>query len=180
MYYEIAFDSIANRGHIVSEEELFDLIIERGKTSSIYASVFPYTSDILNFQTERGNIKDYYGKRILKDFIIDVDKGDDTDEYCLKKVRALTQKLEEAGVDEDSCTVYFSGTGYHLHIDGRVFGEIEPSIDIPEKTKATAQKLFKNIDFSVYHRRSLIRVVGTINQKSKLYKIPLTKKHKLN
>ena len=74
---------------------------------------------------------------------------------------------------DESIQCYFSGTGYHIVISNKVFNFIS-SGSLPYQVKRTMSSLFNNIDTSIYMRSGIYRVAHTINQKTGLYKIPIT------
>ena len=68
---------------------------------------------------------------------------------------------------------FFSGSGYHVSIPNSVFN-FEISKNLPYVVKQTMKKLFDDIDMAIYTRTSIYRVAHTLNNKTNLYKIPLT------
>jgi archaellum biogenesis ATPase FlaH len=83
-------------------------------------------------------------------------------------------ELEELGVQKRSYQIYYSGTGYHIEISEEVFNFPQGTSDLPFIVKETMNNLFGDVDLSVYNRTSIYRCENTLNQKSNLYKIPLT------
>ena len=73
-------------------------------------------------------------------------------------------------------TIYFSGTGFHVHIPSQSF-RWKPSKDLHMKVKQvlTDFEIFKYADPSVTDKTRIIRVANTRNSKSGLYKVPLSK-----
>ncbi len=74
---------------------------------------------------------------------------------------------------DESIQCYFSGTGYHIVITNKVFN-FQPSGSLPYQVKQTMSNLFESIDVSIYMRSGIYRVAHTKNQKTNLYKIPIT------
>jgi len=118
-------------------------------------------------------VKRYKGLRDIDFVIIDIDKGGNTDELTLNKLRAVIYELEQYDLQHDAMQPYFSGSGYHLHITNEAFN-FPKSIELPQIVKATMAKMLPDIDHSIYSRTGLYRVAHTVNQKTGLYKIPLT------
>ncbi len=112
---------------------------------------------------------------------IDIDKGDNDDRHTLHTAASVIYHLEELGLRPENYKIYFSGRGYHIMIHQDCFSFPETHNDWPYMVKATMIKLFASIqatdicDTAVYMRTSLIRCPFTINPKSGLYKIPLTR-----
>jgi hypothetical protein len=75
--------------------------------------------------------------------------------------------------------IYFSGSkGFHILISHNIFG-FEPSKDINKQYKKVAVELktytvHKSIDTKIYDNKRLFRVPNTINQKTGLYKVPIS------
>ena len=111
----------------------------------------------------------------IENILIDIDKEKNTNEFTQQKAQAAIMHLEELGVDSESIQPFFSGTGYHLVLPNSVFN-FSPSDDLPYVVKYTMEYLFQDIgiDSSVYMRTGIYRVQHTKNQKTGLYKIPIT------
>jgi len=121
------------------------------------------------YKTVRG----YAGKMWLDNIVIDIDKGDDTNEGVLYRSQVFVQKLEEDWkLDRNEIQIYFSGRGYHISFPD-IF-RFEPSADIPDEVKATLTKYFPEMDSMPLMKPGLIRVPFSYNAKTKLYKIPLS------
>ena len=174
LYHEMAIGGPRNRGLLVPEEQIIDVILEHGNTQAVYQSVYLYDEEGRQYHKLRKTFKDFLGKRYINDIIIDIDKGQNTDEYTLNKTKGFLFELENLGVQHRSYNIYFSGTGYHIIISGEVFNFNQGDSDLPFIVKETMNNLFSEIDLSVYNRTAIYRCPNTLNQKSNLYKIPLT------
>ena len=170
MYYvEIAQGSPRNRGVIVP---VTDLVKYVGK-EPLYRSTYLYFEDVIPVAQKEDTIRNYTGLRALDRVLIDIDKGDNSDEHTLNFARAVIFELKEKGLRSDAMQPYFSGSGYHIAVTNLAFN-FEASKELPLHLKATMKKLLPDIDLAVYMRTGLYRVAHTINQKTNLYKIPLT------
>ena len=145
----------------------------------MYRSTYTYYDDALAYRKLKGSLKDFLGLRGIDWIPIDIDKNDNTDDYTLDVARSLVLELDELGAHNGNFSIYFSGTGYHVMLHAGVFG-LEPSRNIPYIIKETMKSLFDYIDLAVYMRTSIYRCDATLNQKSGLYKIPLTKRELFN
>lgn len=174
LYHEVAIGSPRNRGLLISPDEIIDVILEHGDKYAVYKSLYLYDNEGRQYHKLRKSFKDFLGKRYIKDVLIDIDRADNTDNYTLNKTKGVLFELEELGVQKRSYNVYFSGTGYHIIISGEVFNFPQGDTDLPFIVKETMNNLFSDIDLSVYNRTSIYRCENTLNQKSNLYKIPLT------
>jgi len=174
LYHEVAIGSPQQRGLLIPQEQIIDVILEHGQNHAIYKSLYLYDEEGRQYHKLRKTFKDFLGKRYIKDVLIDIDRADNTDEYTLNKTKSVLFELEELGVQKRSYNIYFSGTGYHIIISGEVFNFPEGTSDLPFIVKETMNNLFSEIDLAVYNRTSIYRCEATLNPKSGLFKIPLT------
>tara|TARA_R100000808_G_C2147571_1_gene155554 strand:- start:322 stop:2136 length:1815 start_codon:yes stop_codon:yes gene_type:complete len=173
-WVEIAIGTPRNRGVLIQKTHLKSKIMECIKEGiPLYRSTFLYDTDVYNLAEESGSIKSYFGERAIDNVLIDIDKGDNSDEYTLRKTQSILYGLEELGLQHNNMQPYFSGSGYHIIIPASCFN-FEISKNLPYTLKQTMKKMLKDIDLAIYTRTSIYRVPHTINQKTKLYKIPLT------
>ena len=170
-YVEIAVETPRNRGILVLKSDLHKYIPMDG--TALYRSVYLYNEDAKQFVDSKGSLKGYHGEREIDNVLIDIDKKDNSDEFTLKKLRETLTHLRILEVLDESIQCYFSGTGYHIVITNKVFN-FQPSDSLPYQVKQTMSNLFNNIDTSIYMRSGIYRVAHTKNQKTNLYKIPLT------
>ncbi len=174
LYHEIAIGSPRNRGLLIPKEQLIDILLSDGKKQAIYKSLYLYDEEGKNYHKIKRTFKDFLGKRYINNVLIDIDKGQNTDDYTLNKTKSVLFELEELGVQKRSYQIYYSGTGYHIEISNEVFNFPQGTSDLPFIVKETMNNLFGDVDLSVYNRTSIYRCENTLNQKSNLYKIPLT------
>ena len=170
-YVEIAVESPRNRGTLVLKPDLHKYIPEDGK--ALYRSVYLYNEDAKQFADSKGTLKGYHGERGIDNVLIDIDRIFNSNEYTLKKLRDTLEHLRVLEVLGESLQCYFSGTGYHIVITNKVFN-FQSSGSLPYQVKQTMSSLFNNIDTSIYMRSGIYRVAHTKNQKTGLYKIPIT------
>ena len=177
IYVEIAAKSPRNRGLLVLKSELHKYIPTNG--DALYRSVYLYDEDAKQFADSKGTLRGYHGERGIDNVLIDIDKKDNTDDYTLGKLRGTLTHLNVLEVLDESIQCYFSGTGYHIVITNKVFN-FQPSDSLPYQVKMTMSNLFDGIDTSIYMRSGIYRVAHTKNQKTGLYKIPITLKEALS
>tara|TARA_R100001082_G_scaffold110971_1_gene92660 strand:+ start:5765 stop:7534 length:1770 start_codon:yes stop_codon:yes gene_type:complete len=172
MFVEIAQGSPFNRGLLIAKNDLVKYINSK---DPLYRSMYLYNEDAKKYADENNTIKRYIGERAIDKILIDIDKEKNTNEFTQQKAQAAIMHLEELGVDSESIQPFFSGTGYHLVLPNSVFN-FSPSDDLPYVVKYTMEYLFQDIgiDSSVYMRTGIYRVQHTKNQKTGLYKIPIT------
>ena len=173
MYKEIAIGQLSNRGVIIpvtSLKEKIELAIHNNQ--ELYNSYYDFDDELLEHFKIRKYVRNYRGKYYLDNPIIDIDKGKNTDEFTLIRVRELLSRMEDTfSIDLDSVGIFFSGRGYHITLPN-IF-KFEPSNYLPDAVHDTMMKYFPEGD-PIYDGSRLIRSVNSINIKSNLYKIPLT------
>ena len=170
-YVEIAVQSPRSRGILILKSDLYKYIKKDGE--ALYRSVYLYDNDAKQYADMKGSLKGYHGERGIDNVLIDIDRKDNSNEYTLKKLRETLTHLRVLEVLDESIQCYFSGTGYHIVITNKVFN-FQPSDSLPYQVKQTMSKLFDGIDTSIYMRSGIYRVAHTRNQKTGLYKIPIT------
>jgi len=176
-HIEIAIDSPRKRGLIVPKNELSKYI--NGK--ALYRSMYLYSKDAIDFADSKGNsLRNYYGIRDIDSIVIDIDKGDNSDKHTLQKCQAIAFDMIDAlYLTENNFRIFFSGSGYHIQIPNSVFN-FSANEELPFQVKETMTKLIPGIDPMVYMRTGLYRVAHTINNKTGLYKVPLTYSELMN
>ena len=170
-YIEIAKKEPRNRGFMISKKELASHI---NPEEPLYRSLYMY-DDIGKEEIKKaGSVGDFYGPRWIDRVIVDIDKGDNSNEETLRQARTCVVVLGEHGVvPHKSIQPFFSGSGYHLIIPNTVFN-FESSPELPYLVRQTMAQLLPGIDDMVYIRSAIYRVPHTVNLKTGLYKVPLT------
>ena len=178
-YIEIAIGSTARRGQFIPLEHLPQYLSKYSKTMAMFQSVYLYPDEILDYLRSHNSIKGYTGSQSLSFVPIDIDKGEDSIEYTLQRLRAVIFKLEQEGLNAENYQVYYSGRGYHIEIHAGCFG-FQASSDLPYLLKETMKKISNDIDLAVYKRGALYRCKHSLNTKSGRYKIPLSYSEMMN
>ena len=140
--------------------------------SDTFMSLYDYPEYVKEYFGKKKTLSGYDGEIYMPDeFILDVDGSNSDKAY--EKVCGLLGILEDLMVPN---TIYFSGTGFHVHIPSQSF-RWKPSKDLHMKVKQvlTDFEIFKYADPSVTDKTRIIRVANTRNSKSGLYKVPLSK-----
>ena len=174
-YLEIARGTPINRGIMIESDKLGNYISDE----PLYRSVYLYDESAIEYVKEHETLKNFFGVRYIDKIPIDIDKGDNTDEKTLDILRGLILELENADIDEQSFQCYFSGSGYHVILSGKLF-EFKAGNDLPYIVKQTLKTLIPYLDSSIYMRTGIYRVQHTLNRKTGLYKIPLYKQEVMN
>ena len=168
-YVEIAKGTPFNRGIIIPMDKLSAHIGDE----PLYRSVYLYDETAVEYANSNGSLKDFFGIRYIDKIPVDIDKSGRTDEKTLDILRGLILELEDSDIGCGSFQPYFSGSGYHLILSGDLFN-FKAGNDLPFIVKQTMKNLMPNIDSSIYMRTGIYRLQHTLNQKTNLFKIPLT------
>jgi hypothetical protein len=174
-YVEIARGIPNNRGIIIPVETLGKFI----GNEPVYRSVYLYDDTAVEYVEEHGSLRDFFGIRYIDKIPIDIDRQENTDERTLDILRSVILELEEADIGCGSFQTYFSGSGYHLILAGSLFN-FKAGNDLPYVVKQTLKKLVPNLDSSIYMRTGIYRLQHTLNKKTNLYKVPLTRDEVMN
>lgn len=172
-YYELAEYRVSNRNRVIRSENIHAITVEKGATSPLFRSVFWYTDDILAWLKAKHSVARYNGIRGISYIPIDIDKKSNSDTFTLSKLRDFIEKLSVLSLTHENYQIYFSGTGYHIFIDNDVFG-FEPHVDLPMQLSLTLRNLDLIDDNAIMRGAQLIRIEHSLNEKSGLFKIPLT------
>lgn len=109
-------------------------------------------------------------------FDLDGDIHNDFEALRHDAISIVTYFTNEFGLKNEEINVYFSGAkGFHIIISPFVLG-IDPSSNLNEIYKAWANYLYethniKSLDLKIYDKRRLLRLPGSINSKTGLYKV---------
>ena len=174
-YIEIAKGTPFNRGIIIPTDRLSNHLGEE----PVYRSVYLYDDAAFEYVKDKGSLKNFFGVRYIDKIPVDIDKQDRSDDRTLDILRGIILELEDAEIGCGSFQPYFSGSGYHLILSGELFNFKEGN-DLPFIVKQTMKKLMPDIDSSIYMRTGIYRLQHTPNQKTGLYKIPLTRNEVMN
>ena len=176
MFVEIAKGTPSNRGILIPHTLLAKYLQNE---EPIYRSVYLYGEDAKEYVDQTGSLKNFFGIRHIDKIPIDIDKKDNSDEKTLDMLRSIILELEQGDIECKSFQSFFSGSGYHLMLTNDLFG-FSPSPDLPYTLKQTMKDLFPQIDLSIYMRTGIYRIQHTPNQKTNLFKIPLTRDEVFN
>jgi len=167
--------TLRDKGILVREDEVADLI---EPTSPYYQSLYYYPEDVLAyFKKNKSSIKGYKGKVSTPYIVFDIDSKDL--EVSKQNTIILIDWLKEQGLyNEFAAKIAFSGSkGFHLTLNTAY--EFSPkelkslcmyiSNQVPFKMEAG----FQRVDPTIYNTNRQFRIVNTVHQKSKLFKIEM-------
>ena len=135
-----------------------------------FMSLWDYDAYVVDFVKKNKTLSSYDGMLYMPDeFILDVDGANP--ERAQDKTIGLTIMLDDMCIPYQ---VYFSGTGFHVGIPGNAFRwKPCPDLHLKVKDELKAKGIYEYADVSVSDKTRIIRLVNTLNSKSKLWKIPL-------
>lgn len=174
MYNIVELGGVVNgsfRRNVFTEIDKIDEAIKKiGFNGDVYQTIYRYetkNSDESNF---------------IAPLYFDLDIDDIENNYGKIKIDLMLlvrQLCTMFSLSEDDVEIYFSGSkGFHILINEEIFG-FEGSRDLNKDLKLIALKLKaftinKTVDTKIYDYKRLFRMVNSINQKTGLYKIPVT------
>ena len=169
------------RNHIVAIADV-PALVDSFQHFGCYATYFFYSDDLLSYMSaQQGSpsVSGFAGKVWAPYLPIDLDHPEMTP--ALEAVRQLRKiLLGRWQIDPKALQVYFSGAkGFHLMIDGRLFGRVAPAKGLPaifdslrrHLAQELPEPLRQTVDLTIKDRVRLLRLPNTIHEKSKLYKI---------
>jgi hypothetical protein len=167
MIKEFAY-GLSNRHHFGDVSEVDNWA---GMAQDTFMSLWDYDGHVVEYVKEKKTLAGYDGILYMPDeFLLDIDGTNP------KQAKDATIGLSI--LLDDLCIpyqAYFSGTGFHLGIPGSAFRwKPCPDLHLKVKDELKANGIYEYADSSVSDKTRLIRVVNTLNSKSKLWKIPLT------
>ena len=166
MIKEFAFGT-NNRHHFCDVNKMENYM---NMAQDTFMSLYDYDEHVIEYVKRKKSLSGYDGIMYMPDeFILDVDGSNPED--ALDKLQCLLLLLEDLDVTRQ---IYFSGTGFHVHIPQEAF-RWKPCEDLHLKVKEELKSkgIFDFADPSVTDKTRLIRVPNTLNSKSNLWKVQL-------
>jgi len=116
---------------------------------------------------------------VFSGFGIDLDEAEKPEKTRKEAIAIISYLKDYYEIPVEGISIAFSGNkGFHIFVNRRVF-QVDPDIDLPLIWRKMAEELaktlgLKTIDFGVYERRRLWRLLNSRHESSELHKIPLT------
>ena len=161
---------LANRHYFRDANDINEFM---NMDSDTFMSLYEYDDEIKDHFSKTKKLAGYKGNIYMPDeFILDVDGTEINN--AVEKTKGLILLLNDLDIP---FKLFFSGTGFHLHIPSDAF-RWKPSPDLHLKVKhaLTNAGIFDYADQSVTDKIRLIRVPNTKNSKSNLYKVQIEEK----
>lgn len=173
-YVEMAYGSVTNRNTIIPSSDMIKLIKKANfEKTELYFSTFLYDESILEHFKKYKTIRSYKSTIYPPQYIpLDLDKGSNTDEYALEKVKEFVKKLTmQLDLEYYEYAIYYSGRGYHIYIPN--YFKFQPSPTLHNEVKFTIKEHFPECDLAIYNISSIIRAPYSLNAKTNRYKVNL-------
>lgn len=153
-------------------------LVKRYKSYECYATSFFFRKDLREYVSETGSVGGYDGAAFAPFLILDIDDPD-IGEALESARKVLLLLLKHWGIQDKAVHSYFSGSkGFHIMIDSRVFGDINPSgnlhIEFAKVRETISKRAGADMDLTIKDKLRLFRIPNTINRKSGLFKIQLS------
>lgn len=168
-YVETADNGPQNRNNVMNVRAVRNY---QGHTD-MYMTYFRYNVEAIDYFEENGTLGKFQGPAYADWMPIDIDAKDLV--QAQDQARELIERLEDYGIDRNTCRYYFSGSkGFHIMIPSGVM-DASPDPMIHKRFRKVAQYLTKGltIDTGIYDKTRLFRLPNTINSKSGLFKVEL-------
>ena len=142
-----------------------------------YCSLFTFNETIRDYLKINGSVTNFKGIVWCESVWIDIDHTEieKAQQDTLKLIKRLNSEYSLSLAD---IYIYFSGSkGFHIELPSKLFGEFEPSNDLPERIKLLVKELvgdIQTVDYVNYEHVRQFRVNNSWNRKSGLYKIEIT------
>ncbi|MBI4398677.1 MAG: primase C-terminal domain-containing protein [Candidatus Omnitrophica bacterium] len=174
------------RNHVVPLAEVAALV-DQYQHVECYSTYFLFTPELLTYielhpVDGKPSVSGFDGKIWASYLPVDIDSP--VLDQSLSNARKLAEFLFlRRQILAEACPIYFSGAkGFHFTLDTRLLGRVAPSHhlhlvfahfrkELIFSTPGLEREVF---DLSIKDKMRLLRLPNTINQKTGLYKIPLT------
>jgi hypothetical protein len=200
-FYWYEFRAVGEkRRNLVPAKYIQDEVDSLGsRPENTHISIFRYDDEIKEYRRENDNRTRGYRGKCYADYLpidIDIEEGDSI-APSVKAARDIVEFLEkEWQLDYYDYACYFTGgRGFHFHIPTKLFGDIPPNEKYPSILYELLIELFKEgdgkiirkvddgdsnvfyrsefIDFAPYSPLHMLRMPGTIHEKTQRWKIPI-------
>lgn len=170
-----AFGSLSARNNPTRLSEI-QANMKRVNSRECFCSYFRYEKSFADYVKRTGSVRGYKGRMYSDIWPCDVDSTDLS--VSLDRTRRIVDYLLSKDVPEQDLKVSFSGAkGFHVCLASTLF-DLAPMEGLDQVYKVMARILSKDmevdIDPTIYDAMRLFRLENSLNQKSGLYKIPLT------
>ena len=132
LYTEVALGSPSNRGKIIPVTDITKYIelANNQEHQELYVSYYRFDEKIIEHQKKYNTLKGFDGKAYINQIVLDIDRGDSSDEEVLDKTKEFVNDMcYGMDIPESHVIPWFSGSGYHITLPN--IYQFEPGIDLP-------------------------------------------------
>ena len=173
MYVELVERSLTSRNKIIELGQFPTSPADYCR----YISLFPYDKGIISHVKAQNTVSGYKGLHYCPAIVVDID-NEDLEQSRLSAVDLVKRINEWYTCPLDEIRIYFSGNkGFHISLLDKLFGGIPPHQDIAAIVKKFVSELSNgilNVDLKIYEPMRIFRCNNSLNDKSGLYKIPIS------
>lgn len=176
-YIEYAIGNVSNRNQVM-DVNAFSQAVSDNSGKEMYRSMYLYDETIVPYLKENNTVVGFNGIQSVDKLVIDIDHAKSPDKetagtMTIDNVKDVIAIMQEMGIQEEHFNLWFSGTGFHIHL-ANVYGfKDKVSKDLAYQVRSTMQRDFGTAIDHIYDSRRLIRAGYSYNSKSKTFKVPI-------
>lgn len=175
LYAELVTGSLTNRGNVVPSNQC-TLPQDR---RACYRSMFLHSWRLAEWVKERKSVAGFDGEHTAEAFVIDVDRENDLAGALVDARNLVARLVAYYDVPVSAVHPSFSGAkGFHIAIPIEcITPDKSPRKNFSVAFRGLAHDIadgMESVDLKIYEPRRILRMQNTINEKTGLYKIPLT------
>ncbi len=176
-YIEYAIGNVSNRNQVM-DVNAFSQAVSDNSGKEMYRSMYLYDETIVPYLKQNNTVVGFNGIQSVDKLVIDIDHAKSPDKktagtMTIDNVKDVIAIMQEMGIQEEHFNLWFSGTGFHIHL-ANVYGfKDKVSKDLAYQVRSTMQRDFGTAIDHIYDSRRLIRAGYSYNSKSKTFKVPI-------
>ena len=173
-YIQYAHASPKSKRSIILKEDVLDMI---DVSVPCFTTWMEFSNELVDYFEDKGSVRSFNGNASFTYLPIDIDDSNlETAHNSAKEI--VIDLVENYEIDARALSIHFSGSkGFHIEIPSSLLN-IQP---LPQRQICNRVKEFVNqlgyrahIDMAMYKSNMLFRYENTLNDKTDLFKIPLT------
>lgn len=173
-YTEVVIGSTNNRNTVIPVSML-NSFLKTAQLSKkpLFRSYYNFPLAFRTHAMQNKTVSGYHGMVYINNILLDIDRGEATDAETLDRAREFVTRLgDDYNIPQEDIRIFFSGRGYHIVMPDH-FG-FEPSPKLPQLVSETLTTVFPEAD-NIFDKTRIIRMANTLNEKTNLYKVFLTR-----
>ncbi len=176
-YIEYAIGNVSNRNQVM-DVNAFSQAVSDNSGKEMYRSMYLYDETIVPYLKQNNTVVGFNGLQSVDKLVIDIDHAKSPDKetagtMTIDNVKDVIAIMQEMGIQEEHFNLWFSGTGFHIHLSNVYGFKDKVSKDLAYQVRSTMQRDFGTAIDHIYDSRRLIRAGYSYNSKSKTFKVPI-------